>query len=392
MGLGDHQKDLNRMIKRYIAGEANAEEKLFIETYYEHLAKEDYILHTFKQEDLNSLEQENYESILANINQKQNTKSAIPIYKYIAAAILFIAFVSGYLYLSKDRVIVQKTLVVKKEKIDVLPGIDKAILTLSDGSSIVLDDTKNENIVVKEGLIISKTTNGQLLYKATSELPKTTTTPTAYNTIATSKGNQYQILLPDGTKVWLNAASSLRYPEVFTGNVRKVTLTGEAYFEVAKNSAMPFRVQSKNQDVQVIGTHFNINGYTDNTSIKTTLLEGSIKVSNGVSTKILNPGEQSLTEIDGLGNINILKNIDTDGEIAWKNGLFSFNNAELKSVLKQLERWYDIKVDYKTVPNKRYNGMVPRKAKLSEVLNMLELTGNISFKIEEGKKLIVLPK
>lgn len=385
-----NQKDLNRMIKRYVDGTANAEEILFIEAYYKHLDKEANILDQLKSEELETLGEIGFQRVLANINQPTKNRKSIPFYKYIAAAVVFIAFISGFLYFSKDNVIEPNKLIVKGNKIDVLPGVDKAILILSDGSKIVLDDAKNENIVEKAGLVISKTTDGQLLYKVSSTLPKSATI--AYNTISTSKGNQYQILLPDGTKVWLNAASSLKYPEVFTGNERKVILSGEAYFEVAKNKDMPFIVQTRNQDVQVLGTHFNINSYSDEQSIKTTLLEGAIKVTNANFSKILKPGEQSLVENNGLGNINVIKNIDVDSEIAWKKGLFSFNNVALKTILIQLERWYDIKIDYQSIPDKRYNGMVPRKSNLSEVLNMLELTGNISFKIEEGRRLKVISK
>lgn len=385
-----NQKYLNRMIKRYVDGTANAEEILFIEAYYKHLDKEANILDQLKAEELETLGEIGFQRVLANINQPTKNRKSIPFYKYIAAAVVFIAFISGFLYFSKDNVIEPNKLIVKGNKIDVLPGVDKAILILSDGSKIVLDDAKNENIVEKAGLVISKTTDGQLLYKVSSTLPKSATI--AYNTISTSKGNQYQILLPDGTKVWLNAASSLKYPEVFTGNERKVILSGEAYFEVAKNKDMPFIVQTRNQDVQVLGTHFNINSYSDEQSIKTTLLEGAIKVTNANFSKILKPGEQSLVENNGLGNINVIKNIDVDSEIAWKKGLFSFNNVALKTILIKLERWYDIKIDYQSIPDKRYNGMVPRKSNLSEVLHMLELTGNISFKIEEGRRLKVISK
>lgn len=385
-----NQKYLNRMIKRYVDGTANAEEILFIEAYYKHLDKEPNILDQLKAQELETLGEIGFQRVLANINQPTKNRKSIPFYKYIAAAVVFIAFISGFLYFSKDNVIEPNKLIVKGNKIDVLPGVDKALLILSDGSKIVLDDAKNENIVEKAGLVISKTTDGQLLYKVSSTLPKSATI--AYNTISTSKGNQYQILLPDGTKVWLNAASSLKYPEVFTGNERKVILSGEAYFEVAKNKDMPFIVQTRNQDVQVLGTHFNINSYSDEQSIKTTLLEGAIKVTNANFSKILKPGEQSLVENNGLGNINVIKNIDVDSEIAWKKGLFSFNNVALKTILIQLERWYDIKIDYQSIPDKRYNGMVPRKSNLSEVLHMLELTGNISFKIEEGRRLKVISK
>ncbi len=390
MNLNDNQRDLNRMIKRYVAGNANAEEIKFIESYYQHLEKEGNILDELKAEELNTLREVGFQKIIENINQPIKYRKSLPFYKYMAAAVVLIVFLSCLFYFSKETLTNPHKLLVKNEKIDVLPGVDKAILTLSDGSEVVLDDSKNENIVENAGLIISKTTDGQLIYKVSNAVARSASI--AYNTITTSKGNQYQVLLPDGTRVWLNAASSLKYPEIFSGNERKVILTGEAYFEVAKNKDMPFRVQTNNQDVQVLGTHFNINSYSDDQTIKTTLLEGSIKVSNSNFAKILKPGEQSLLNINGLGNINVITNIDVEGETAWKSGLFNFNNAALKSILGQLERWYDVKIDYQSVPDKRYNGMVSRRSKLSEVLKMLELTGNISFKIEEGKRLKVISK
>lgn len=390
MELNDNQKNLNRIIERYVAGKATDDEIRFVEAYYQHLEKGEDILETLEKEQLDTLVEENYQATLLNIKQRKNREKVFPLYKYAAAVVLLIGFVSGFWYFTKDNKISTDQTVANNQPLDVLPGVDEAILTLADGSKIVLDNAKNEKLVEKAGLTISKTKDGQLVYQVSNVDSKGTAI--AYNTIETAKGNQYQILLPDGTKVWLNAASSLKYPEIFRGSERKVMLTGEAYFEVAKNKNMPFKVESNHQNIEVLGTHFNINSYMDDQTIKTTLLEGSIKVSNANYVKTLKPGEQSVINNFGLGNILIANNIDTEDEVAWKNGLFRFNNAGLKSILGQLERWYDVKIDYQSVPNKRYNGMVPRKAKLSEVLNMLELTGNISFKIEEGRNLKVLPK
>jgi transmembrane sensor len=390
MELNDNQKNINRIIERYVAGKATDDEIRFVEAYYQHLEKGEDVLETLEKEELDALVEENYQATLLNIQQQKNSKRVFPFYKYAAAVLILIGFASGFWYLTKDHTVIKIQTIANNQPLDVLPGVDEAILTLADGTKIVLDNGKNEMLVEKAGLTISKTKDGQLVYKVSNVDSKGTTV--AYNTIETAKGNQYQILLPDGTKVWLNAASSLKYPEIFRGNERKVMLTGEAYFEVAKNKNMPFKVESNHQSVEVLGTHFNINSYMDDQTIKTTLIEGSIKVSNANHTKTLKPGEQSVINNFGLGNILIANNIDTEDEVAWKNGLFRFNNAGLKSILGQLERWYDVKIDYQSVPNKRYNGMVPRKAKLSEVLNMLELTGNISFKIEEGRNLKVLPK
>lgn len=390
MKLNDNQKNLNRIIERYVVGKATEDEIRFVEAYYQHLEKGEDVLETLEKEELDALVEKNYQATLLNIQQRKNSKRVFPLYKYAAAVLILIGFASGFWYFTKDHTVIKIQTVANNQPLDVLPGVDKAILTLADGSKIVLDNGENEMLVEKSGLTISKTKDGQLVYKVSNVESKGTTV--AYNTIETAKGNQYQILLPDGTKVWLNAASSLKYPEIFRGSERKVMLTGEAYFEVAKNKNMPFKVESNHQNVEVLGTHFNINSYMDDQTIKTTLIEGSIKVSNANYAKTLKPGEQSVINNFGLGNILITNNIETEDEVAWKNGLFRFNNAGLKSILGQLERWYDIKIDYQSVPNKRYNGMVPRKAKLSEVLNMLELTGNISFKIEEGRNLKVLPK
>ncbi|RZK67000.1 MAG: FecR family protein [Pedobacter sp.] len=273
---------------------------------------------------------------------------------------------------------------------DIPPGKIGATLTLANGSKVILDDQTPENISDTHGVKISKTKDGQLVYTLVNNenLPNST----AFNTIQTPKGGQYQVILPDGTKVWLNAASSLKYPEVFAGKKRSVTLTGEAYFEVAKDKDKPFHVLTQNQNVEVLGTHFNINGYLDDHTIKTTLLEGAVKVSNLKSTKKLKPGEQAISRISENALIQVTSQVDTDDEIAWKNGLFQFNDTDLKIILNQLERWYDIKIDYSSIPDKRYNGMVPRKSKLSEVLKMLEKTGNIKFELLENRTLKVIPK
>jgi transmembrane sensor len=392
-----HKKDLENMIKRYVAGEATPEEIKFIEAYYQYLEKGENILDHSSETDVLRLEEENFQSIKASIAQSKTNRRISPVYRYAAAAAIIVILGFGVLYFSKNKQLDTKNLLATNDKaLDVLPGVDKAVLTLADGSKVVLDNNSNENIIEKSGLTISKTKGGQLIYKVSNGVQKGNTV--AYNTIETAKGNQYQVLLPDGTKVWLNAASSLKYPEVFTGKERRVVLTGEAYFEVAKDKTRPFFVRTvssskdnRGQDVEVLGTHFNINSYMDDQSVKTTLLEGSVKVSNDNSSKILKPGEQAVINNYGLGTIHILQ-ADTDDETAWKNGLFRFSNAGLKSILNQIERWYDVKIDYNSVPDKRYNGMVPRNAKLSEVLQMLEVTGNINFEIEENRVLKVIAK
>lgn len=385
MNSFDNKKELQKIIQRYVSGNATAEEILFVEEYYEYLDKNQNEL---SSAEIVSLEDKNFRAIRAKINSSRKNK-IIP-YKYAAAAaVLLLIASSSYLLLGTSNSSTSSKLA-NVQNLDVLPGTNKATLTLADGSTVILDETTAANISDKDGLKISKTNDGQLIYTILNQENLGKNKIVAYNTIHTPKGGQYQVILPDGTRVWLNAESSLKYPEVFVGQVRNVELTGEAYFEVAKNKAMPFHVKSQSQDVEVLGTHFNVNSYMDDKTIKTTLLEGSVKVSNQASIRILKPGEQSIAAADGFSAIQLAKDVDTDDETAWKNGLFQFNNAGLKTILNQLERWYDIKIDYNSVPNKRYNGMVPRKAKLSEVLKMLEKTGNIKFEIAEDRQLKVL--
>lgn len=380
----NHKKELNRIIGNYVSGKATPEEIKFIEAYYQHLDKGKDVLNQLAESERLDLENETFEAIKAKITPSK--RKVIPLYIYAAAALILVSFAILALYKVENAIPIFKQEQSAKI-IDVLPGVDKAILTLADGSKVVLDDQTKGEISEHAGVIITKTDDGQLIYKVNHTYKASSVV--AFNTIETPKGGQYQVLLPDGTKVWLNAASSLKYPEVFAGRERKVELTGEAYFEVAKDRAHPFKVISKNQEIEVLGTHFNVNTYMDEKAIKTTLLEGSIKVNNLRSTEVLQPGDQAFVADNGLAAIKVIA-VDVNDETAWKNGEFRFNNAGLKSILNQLERWYDVKIDYKNIPNKRYNGIVSRKAKLSEVLKMLELTGNINFEIEENKSLKVL--
>jgi transmembrane sensor len=387
-----NKKDLERIIKKYVAGIATAEEIKFLESYYDYLEKRENVLDQSTSSEIVELEGENYQAVQAKIEQAKSKRKYIPFYRYVAAAVLLISFGIGAFYFTNQKTFVANKQVAVNKVLDIKPGVDRAILTLADGSKVILDENTDEKIVEKSGLVISKTKDGQLIYTVTPANNNSKTI--AYNTIQTAKGNQYQVRLPDGTKVWLNASSSLRYPETFVGNQRKVELTGEGYFEVAKDKTHPFIVKTISslngiiQEVQVLGTHFNINSYMDEKVIKTTLLEGSVRVSNEKAAKTLRPGEQSQLDAN---NISIIS-ADTDDETAWKNGLFRFNNSSLTIILNQLERWYDVKIDYGTIPNKRFNGMVPRTANLSQVLKMLELTGDIGFRIEENKQLKVFTK
>jgi transmembrane sensor len=262
------------------------------------------------------------------------------------------------------------------------PGKEGAILTLADNSKIVLDSAGKGIIAVQNGSKI-ELRDGQLVYHANGS------TNEVYNTMSTPKGRQFRIVLPDGTRAWLNAASSLRYPSAFAGKERKVEVTGEVYFEVAKNPSMPFKVKvNEDMEVIVLGTHFNINSYSNEPSINTTLLEGSVRFINGNEQTVLRPGQQA--QANSRQKIKVITDVNLKRIMAWKDGVFDFNNASLQEVMRQLERWYDIEVVYeKGVPNIEFVGAMGRDLSLSDVLKGLKLS-EVNFRLE-GRKLIVMP-
>jgi len=264
---------------------------------------------------------------------------------------------------------------------DVLPGGNRAILTLSDGSAINLNAAQMGKLAEQGGTGINKTGQGQLAYGRSE---RTGDSKPLFNTVTTPRGGQFQIFLPDGTRVWLNAASSLRFPTVFSEESREVALTGEAYFEVASNKSKPFLVSSRGSVIEVLGTHFNIMAYEDEV-FTTTLLEGTVKVKYGTAERLILPGQEA--RVNGIIRV---KEADGENAIAWKNGLTVFNNSSIESIMRQISRWYDLDVTYNgTMPQRLFTGKIPRSARLSQLLKVLELS-DINFKIEE-KKLIVTP-
>lgn len=267
---------------------------------------------------------------------------------------------------------------------DVRPGSDKAVLTLADGSTILLAAAGNGTIARQGNTKIEKIDSGRLSYNAPDEQPGAI----VYNTLATPPAGQFQVILPDGTRVWLNNASSLRYPTSFREKSREVELKGEAYFEVAPNSALPFKVRVNDLAVDVLGTSFNIMAYGDEASVKTTLLSGGVRIIAGNNNISLKPGEQA--QIGASGVINVAKDIDTDGVIAWKNGLFHFERADLRSVMRVLARWYDVEVVYEgTVTDHLYGGDIQRNLNLSQVLDILQ-RNQVHFSID-NRKITVRP-
>lgn len=303
----------------------------------------------------------------------------------IAASIFGILLMATFLLMNKNvaRQGVRTEINDRKFKNDVDPGGNKATLTLADGSVILLDDAKN-GILTQQGASKVIKLDGKLLY----DLTAIDTRQIVYNTISTPRGGQYQLELPDGSRVWLNATSSIRFPTSFVEMERRVEITGEAYLEVAKNANKPFVVSVNGSEIQVLGTHFNINAYSDEEIMKTTLLEGSVKFVSANDNHILQPGQQS--QLTKGGAVKVVNKVDVDQVVAWKNGLFSFENAGIEAIMRQLSRWYDVDVDYRGRPDDLFIAEMNRNIKLSDALKALELTGKVSFEIE-GKMIIVMP-
>ncbi len=303
----------------------------------------------------------------------------------LAAAVLLFALPAIY-FLSRNKP--EKSPTVVKNNIqrkDVRPGGDKATLTLSDGSQIILNGAKNGMIARQGNANIVKLADGRVAYDKSI----TGTVTTEYNTMTTPRGGKYDLILADGTKVWLNASSSITYPTAFTGKERRVTITGEAYFEVAKNKGMPFKVNvNGREEVQVLGTHFNIMAYNDEPAIKTTLLEGSVKIEKDNVTGVLKPGQQA--RLAPNGQLSVIDDADVDQAVAWKNGQTLFINEDIKSIMRQVSRWYNIDVEYRgEMPARVFTGGISRESNLSTVLKVLELS-KIHFTIADSK-IIVSP-
>ncbi len=294
--------------------------------------------------------------------------------RYAAAAAIIIIAAGAYLLSRHSRTDNPIVASIPQAPAPIKPGTQKAILTLADGSTVTLDNAANGMIARQGATQVLKLANGQIRYLAGQKADNQG--KPAYNIMSTPNGGQYQLTLPDGTNVWLNAASSITYPCAFTGADRKVKITGEVYFEVAKDKSRPFLVTAGDQQIEVLGTHFNVNAYTDEDHIKTSLLEGAVKVNN----VLLKPGQAF-----ARGRISPT-NVEQD--IAWKNGVFNFNNQSLAQVMRQLARWYDLEIVYpQGVPQKEYGGEIGKNLTLDQVLKGLEDSG-IHF-ILNGRRLTV---
>lgn len=271
----------------------------------------------------------------------------------------------------------------------IVPGGNKAILTVAGGKTIVLDSAAN-GLIAKTGVgKVLKTRSGQIVYKSVSSgISNVAAAEVSYNTLSTPRGGEYQVVLPDGTKVWLDAASSITYPVAFTGNERRVKLTGQAYFEVAKNKEKPFYVGINNVQVRVLGTHFNISAYSDDNEITTTLLEGSVQVTKNNTLSLLKPGQQAV--VSNNSDKIAVSEANIDDAMAWKNGYFIFNDDNITGIMKKVCRWYNVDVEYRGNYNdQQFGGTFYRSKSITELLTHLQKIGKLHFTIS-GRRITVM--
>jgi ferric-dicitrate binding protein FerR (iron transport regulator) len=377
------------ILDKYQAGNASTAEKALIEEYYRRLELAGTTELSAEEEAV--LKEAMYQQIAANTGVAE--AKVVPIkrkhYSMVAAAAAVLLIGAGsYFWFSHKTYAPLQATVGKAKPHDLPPGRDAATLTLADGKTIILDSASGA--ITQQGGATVINMKGQVSYAHASG--KNNEPVVVYNTVTTARGNQYQLILADGSKVWLNSASSLRFPTSFTGDRREVVLDGEGYFEVTKDASKPFHVKTRTQDIEVLGTHFNVNAYNDEDATKTTLLEGKVKVMNqsvigDQQSAILKPGEQAV--LTGNSPFTIDHSPDLEQVMAWKNGWFEFDETDIKVIMRQISRWYDVDIKYEAkTTNETYGGRISRNLNLSNILKMLE-SYKLHFRLE-GKNLTVI--
>ncbi|SKB91212.1 FecR family protein [Sphingobacterium nematocida] len=387
------RKDFLILLRKYRKGKASKQEVDFLMAYYQLFESQEDIFVQMEAEEKDTLGSDIKVKVDELIRQKEKKRDLkqrplwhrLPFVALLAAIFICVVLFAYWRYVPE-----------KNDKVELLhantetirPGRDEAILTLADGTQLILNDEMNGFISRQSGAVVEKTPEGELIYhvKGNGKVVE--------NTIETPRGGQYRLVLSDGTKVWLNAASSIRFPTVFAGNTRQVEISGEVYFEVKRDSSRPFKVLSENQMIEVLGTNFNVNTYKDETSNKTTLLEGSIRITKldkdkrpmADISKVLHPGQQAL--LSPVNNHIVVENSPNEDAVAWKDGYFKFNRDDLQTIMRQVARWYDVEVEYQGELSKdQFVGEIKRGENIEEVLRILKLN-RINVNII-GRKVII---
>jgi transmembrane sensor len=371
--------DATSLIKKYKAGTCTPEEKLLVELWYEELPDQKFDLAPLLlEEDLNEV----WGKLSTDIKPHKRVLNPKLLFK--AAAIFFAGMLlfEGVFFYSKTAEVKRDNFV----KTSIKPGGHKATLTLADGSIIILDKIDKGPFLNEKGIIVSKTGVGGISYYPVNNSTNKGQIASSHR-VSTPIGGQYQVVLPDGSNAWLNAASSITYPVYFGHNTRRVNITGEVYFEIAKNKEKPFVVSVNNMHVKVLGTHFNISAYPEDNSIATTLFEGAVEVSTPNDHTGIKPGQIAKWD-KGQGKIKKIP-ADLEAALAWKNGYFIFNDEHITSIMLKLSRWYNVEVSYLgNVTGLNFSAKISRRSNISEVLEIFQSTGTIKFKVE-GRRIIV---
>ncbi|MBV7533730.1 FecR family protein [Chitinophaga sp. sic0106] len=385
----EQQQVFKQLLDKYLAGTISAGEKKHLEAmlasdqYRDYL--ESHIDHDWEQLPATPDKTDPVgEAIFSRIQEHNATTvpvSSRRIWAAAAVAAILITGVGLYITLKPSPA---KQLVAANKPTDVGPGGDKAILTLANGQKVVLDSGRQGVILSQAGITVQKNGTGQIVY----EVSGNNEAPVEYNTITTPPGGQFQVVLPDGSRVWLNSCSSLHFPTSFKAKQRSVDLKGEGYFEIAANEHQPFNVTVNEINIQVLGTRFNVMAYADEEDIRTTLLQGAVKLWSNNQPLVLKPGEEGRFNRKQATMTTVAGN--EEEALAWKNGYFSFEHADLKSIIRQLGRWYDLEIIYEgALPEARFMGMISRNGPLSGAMNVLKGMG-VNSRLE-GKTLVIMP-
>ncbi len=372
------------LYEKHLNGTATAEELDELLKY-----QDEFEMYTISKDDNPEDYKESKERIFARLEHTIEGEKVKNIGRktwwWSAAAAVFLLVTSGLVFLKNHAPVNNDKKMVAAVIHSIKPGTDKATLTLADGKTIILTDASNGQLADEAGVKISKTKKGEIVYTVASN-ENGNKSDGRFNVLTTKRSEQFQVVLPDGSHVWLDAASSLKYPVAFKGKERRVELTGEGYFEVSHSAVMPFVVKTAKSEVRVLGTHFNISAYQDDQNAKTTLLEGSVRIKTNNSTALLKPGDQAV--LDNNGRLTVNNEVDVNREIAWKNGLFDFKKAGIEEIMAKASRWYDINVVYEgNVPATKLTGRISRNVDISGLLGILQFEG-IRLRVE-GKNIII---
>jgi hypothetical protein len=370
-------EDFKHLLHRYNAGKCTEAEKALLESWYRE----------FEFQKLPELTNDQLAEILSVQipSSQQKIRSLIPWISSVAAVLILCLSVAGYFLWHKQHL----PQVAEKYTYKVPPGTDKAILTLANGKKMVLSANQVGKLAEQGGVTVDKTADGKVLYTPSEK--ENTAAATLYNMLSTPRGGQYSLVLSDGTKVWLNAASSIKFPVAFNGDERKVEITGEAYFEVVHDATKPFKIIVGNRVVEDLGTQFNVNSYVDEPLTRITLITGSVKISGNKENIVLKPGQQAQLASQPAGqNFRVTDNADVAEAVAWKNGLFKFHKASLQTVMRQLSRWYNVNVNYEgKIPDIEFSGEITRNVNMSEVLDILSYL-KVRFKMKQNTQDIII--